>query len=212
MALNPDALRLYLVTDPILCAEQGVAQTVAAAVAGGVTFVQLRDKTASTADRVALARDLKDALVGTGVPLVINDDVAAAKAADVDGVHVGQDDMAAAEARAILGPGKIVGLSCENAAAVSAVDPRVVDYLGIGTVFATATKADHKPTIGIEGLAALCAMAPVPTVAIGGLKAMHARDVLTAGADGMAVVSAICGQPDPENAAKEIKQAMGDFR
>ncbi|MDX8351818.1 thiamine phosphate synthase [Cognatiyoonia sp. IB215182] len=212
MALNPNDLRLYLVTDPILCAEHGVIGTVAAAVAGGVTFVQLRDKTASTADRVALAGALKDALAGTGVPFVINDDVTAAKAADVDGVHVGQDDMAAAEARAILGPGKIVGLSCESAAAVSAVDPRIVDYLGIGTVFATATKADHKPTIGMDGLAALCALAPVPTVAIGGLKATHARDAQMSGADGMAVVSAICGQPDPEKAAKEINQAMGDLR
>lgn len=202
--MRPDALSLYLVTDPQLCAAMGVEATVAAAVAGGVSFVQLRDKTGSTADRVAMARALKARLAGTGVPLVINDDVEAALTAAVDGVHLGQGDGDPASARQRLGPGKILGLSCETAKEVCAADPQVVDYLGIGTVFATATKNDHKPLIGLEGLRELCALSPLPTVAIGGLKAAHGPQIRAAGADGMAVVSAICGQPDPRAAARDI--------
>lgn len=209
MALKAEDLRLYLVTDRALCAELGIVDTVTAAVRGGVGFVQLRDKTASTAELIELAAALKDALAGTDVPLVINDDVEAAVAAGVQGVHVGGDDMSPAEARARLGHGKIVGLSCETEAGVRAVDPAVVDYLGIGTVFPTATKEDHKPAIGLDGLARLCALSPLPTVAIGGLKAEHAADVLAAGADGLAVVSAICGQPDPEAAARAFSNQHG---
>lgn len=191
-----DQLRLYLVTDPALCRARGVAETVGQAVAAGVTMVQLRDKEASTADRIDLALALKGALRGTGVPLVINDDVEAAYAADVDGAHIGQGDMAPRGARERLGPGKILGLSCETPETVRAADPSVVDYLGLGPVFGTPTKADHKTPVGFDGLARLVALTDLPTVAIGGLKAHHHERVLAAGADGSAVVSAICGQPD----------------
>ncbi|MGZ2256585.1 thiamine phosphate synthase [Roseobacter sp. A03A-229] len=204
MAIDPQTLRLYLVTDPELCARTGLAETVTAAVEGGVSFVQLRDKTASSAHRIELAKALKEVLAGTGIPLVVNDDLDAAIAADADGVHLGQEDISPAKARARLGPDKIIGLSCESAQDVRAADPGAVDYLGIGTVFATATKADHKPVIGFSGLQELCALSSLPTVAIGGLKAQHAAQVLAAGADGIAVVSAICGQPDPRAAAHRI--------
>ena len=208
MGLNRANLRLYLVTDRALCAAMGVVDTVTAAVQGGVSFVQLRDKTATTPERIALAQALKDALAGSGVPLVVNDDGVAAQAADVDGAHIGQGDMDPADVRAMLGPDKIVGLSCETKKAVRAGDPNIIDYLGIGTVFATDTKTDHEPAIGLDGLTQLCASTTLPTVAIGGLKARHGRDVLAAGADGMAVVSAICGQPDPRDAAATILQNM----
>lgn len=194
-------LRLYLVTDADLCARLGVVETVRRAVAGGVTMVQLRDKTATTAERRALAIRLRHALEGSGVPLVINDDVAAAVAADVDGAHIGQGDMSPARARALLGPDKILGLSCETPQTVRAADPLIVDYLGLGPVFGTATKTDHAKPVGFEGLADLVALTRLPTVAIGGLKSAHLRDVQASGADGMAVVSAICGQPDPRAAA-----------
>lgn len=148
-----DSLRLYLVTDPQLCAPLGVVETVRRAVAGGVSFVQLRDKEATTRQRVDLARALKDVLSGRGVPLVVNDDVHAAVAADADGAHIGQGDMTPAQARALLGADKILGLSCETPETVRAVDPSVVDYLGLGPVFGTATKADHEAPIGFDGLA-----------------------------------------------------------
>lgn len=210
MGLNPQILRVYLVTDPNLCPGPTLVETVTAAVRGGVSFVQLRDKDASTRDRIAAACALKAALAGTGVPLVINDDVDAAIAADVDGVHIGQDDAQPACARKRLGSGKIIGLSCETPEQVAAADPSLVDYLGLGTVFPTATKSDHKPTIGLVGLAKMAGLARLPTVAIGGLKQMHSSDVLRAGCDGIAVVSAICGQPDPERAARDLCREMSN--
>ena len=202
MATLRDQLGLYLVTDTRLCAKLGVVETVRRAVAGGVTMVQLRDKTASTAQRIALARSLKQVLADTDVPLVINDDVAAAVAADVDGAHIGQGDILPAQARALLGPNKILGLSCETSQLVQAADPAIVDYLGLGPVFGTATKTDHAQPIGFDGLARLVAVSRSPSVAIGGLKAIHVSDVRNSGANGMAVVSAICGQPDPQAAAR----------
>lgn len=208
MGLRREALRLYLVTDPHLCPGPLLIETVAAAVRGGVTFVQLRDKGATTQARAEAARSLKTVLRGTGVKLVVNDDLEAALSADVDGVHLGQEDLSAAEARARLGPDKIIGLSCETEAQVRAADPAVVDYLGLGTVFPTATKADHKPTIGLSGLAAMARLAKCPTVAIGGLKAAHVGPVIATGCDGIAVVSAICGQRDPERAARALALAM----
>ena len=208
MAVDPECLRVYLVTDPSLCPGPALVDTVIAAVRGGVSFVQLRDKDASTRDRVDAARALKTALSGTRVPLVINDDLEAAIAADVDGVHIGQDDVSPATARQRLGRGKIIGLSCETPEQVETADPDLVDYLGLGTVFPTSTKSDHKPTIGLSGLAQMAGLARVPTVAIGGLKQRHAGDVLRAGCDGIAVVSANCGQPDPECAAEELHRAM----
>ncbi|SIT00532.1 thiamine-phosphate diphosphorylase [Roseivivax lentus] len=208
MALTAQQLRLYLVTDPGLCPGAALVRTVTAAVRGGVGFVQLRDKTASTGARVEAARALKQALAGSGVPIVLNDDVEAAIAADVDGVHIGQQDISPAEARARLGPGRIVGLSCETEAQVTAVDPGLVDYLGLGTVFPTATKSDHTAAIGLAGLARLARASSLPSVAIGGLRAEHAAAVRAAGCDGIAVVSAICGQPDPEEAARLLRRAL----
>lgn len=196
-----EQLRLYLVTDPQLCDGIGLTETVRRAVAGGVTMVQLRDKDATTSQRIEMAKLLKQVLQGSGVPLIINDDVAAAIAADVDGAHIGQGDMSPNQARSLLGPDKILGLSCETPSTVQAVDASIVDYLGLGPVFGTTTKTDHENPIGFDGLAHLVGMSPLPSVAIGGLKAPHIQDVRTSGADGMAVVSAICGQPDPQAAA-----------
>lgn len=200
--MQRNSLRLYLVTDPVLCAAAGLIDTVRRAVDGGVSMVQLRAKTATTAQRIEMALALKQALAGKGVPLVVNDDLAAAVAADVDGAHIGQSDMTVAQARQMLGPDKILGLSCETEAAVLAADPALVDYLGLGPVFGTATKDDHARPIGFAGLARLVALSSLPTVAIGGLKAAHLRDVLASGTDGLAVVSAICGQADPCAAAR----------
>ena len=201
MEVLKDQLRLYLVTDPKLCKQIGIVETVRRAVAGGVTMVQLRDKNATTAQRTELAVALKAALSGTGVPLVINDDVIAAAAADTNGAHIGQGDITTERARAILGPGKILGLSCETPQNVCDVDPLHIDYLGLGPVFGTTTKTNHAKPTGFDGLAHLVKLSPLPNVAIGGLKPDHIKEVLASGADGMAVVSAICGQANPAAAA-----------
>ncbi len=204
MGILKSQLRLYLVTDPVLCGDMGVVETVQRAVAGGVTMVQLRDKHATTAQRTDLALALKAALKGTGVPLVINDDVLAAVATDADGAHIGQSDISAKQTRALLGPGKILGLSCETVQTVRDADPALVDYLGLGPVFGTTTKTDHACPTGFDGLAQLVALSSLPNVAIGGLKPDHIDGVLASGADGMAVVSAICGQSDPRTAARKF--------
>ncbi|CDZ26907.1 thiamine phosphate synthase [Neorhizobium galegae] len=197
-------LSVYLVLDPDLCREIGMVETARLAVAGGATIVQLRDKQADTAQMIETGRALKAVLAGTGVPLIINDDVEAAIAIGAEGLHVGQSDMVAVMARQRVGHGMILGLSVETENLARRVDPSIVDYVGIGPVFATSTKPDHKQPIGFDGLARIAAMAPVPAVAIGGVKAEHAGPALAAGAKGIAVVSAICGQPDPRAAARRI--------
>jgi thiamine-phosphate pyrophosphorylase len=200
-------LSLYLVLDPDLCRGIGMVETARLAVEGGVTIVQLRDKQADTRTMIETGLALKAALAGTGVPLIINDDVEAAIAIGAEGVHVGQSDMAAAIARARVGE-MILGLSVETEALARMVDPLVVDYVGIGPVFATATKPDHDLPIGFAGLADIVAAVSLPTVAIGGIKAEHAGPALAAGADGIAVVSAICGQPNPRDAARKIAEEI----
>lgn len=205
-------LSIYLVLDSELCREHSLIDTTRAAVAGGATMVQLRDKTVGTSGLVEIGRALMAVLAGTGVPLIVNDDVDAALAIVADGVHVGQDDLPPSTVRARLGPEKLLGLSVETPAAARLIDPAVVDYVGLGPVFATPTKPDHKHPIGFDGLARLVELSPVPSVAIGGLKAFHVPQVLASGADGLAVVSAICGQPAPETAARDIYRAIAQSR
>ena len=197
-------LRLYLVTDPELCSQHGLLETVRDAVRGGVTAVQLRDKTATTSALVKMGRDIATGLANTGVPLIVNDNVEAAIAIGADGLHVGQGDMKVDEARRLIGPDMLLGLSCETVEDARMTDPAIVNYIGVSPVFATPTKTDHSLAVGIEGLRAIAAATPVPKVAIGGLKSHHFEAIFENGADGVAVVSAICGQPDAEAAASAL--------
>lgn len=205
-------LSLYLVLDPDLCSPVGMVETARLAIAGGATIVQLRDKKATTQEMIATGLLLKAVLAGTGVPLIVNDDVEAAIAIGADGVHVGQDDLAAALTRQQIGPGMILGVSVETEDLARRVDPGVVDYVGIGPVFATGTKPDHKPPVGFDGLTRIVAASPVPSVAIGGVKAEHVGQIFAAGAEGLAVVSAVCGRPDPEAAARSIADEIRRHR
>lgn len=199
-----EALKLCLVTDSELCVKLGVVATVQAAIAGGVTMVQLRAKNATTAERVALGRSLKEVVRGTGVLLMINDDIDAALAIDAHGAHVGQSDMPIEEARRQLGPDKLLGLSCGNDSELAALAPAVADYVGLGPVFSTDSKPGHSAPIGLHGLQRLAARSRIPAIAIGGLKQEHLEDVLATGVCGMAVISAICGQADPEAASRAL--------
>ncbi|WP_299231340.1 thiamine phosphate synthase [uncultured Halomonas sp.] len=195
-------LSLYLVTDPSLCADHGLEKTVVAAVRGGATVIQLRDKHADDGELIDQARRLKAALAGSGVPLIINDRLTVAVESGADGLHIGQDDGEVAAARAALGEQAILGLSVQTLEQMARLDVERLDYLGLGPVFATPSKHDHAAPLGFEGLASLVAASPLPSVAIGGLKAEHAEAVRQAGAQGLAVISAICGMPDPEAAAR----------
>lgn len=201
----PFDLSLYLVTDAALCRGHGLEQTVEAAVRGGVTIVQLRDKHASDEQMTAQAKRLKALLAGTGVPLIINDRLQVALESQADGLHVGQSDAAVQEARRLLGEQAIIGLSINTIAQLQATPFELLDYVGIGPVFATESKQDHAQPTGFGGLAALVKACPLPSVAIGGLKASHAISVQRAGANGLAVISAICGQPDPYQAARAFQ-------
>ncbi|MGD9509007.1 MAG: thiamine phosphate synthase [Geminicoccaceae bacterium] len=197
-------LDLYLVTDRALCGELGVEAVVAEAVAGGVTMVQLRDDTTPDAELVALARSLMALLKPAGVPLIVNNRIEIAAAAEATGVHVGQSDATPVLARSRLGPGAIVGLSITAAEQLAHVPEHAVDYLGVGPVFATATKLDAAPTMGLAGLAGIRSLTRLPIVAIGGLDRTNAASAIAAGADGIAVVSAICAAQSPRSAAREL--------
>ncbi len=148
------------------------------------------------------------------VPLIVNDRVEVARAAGADGVHLGQDDLDTARARAVLGPDKLIGVSAGTAAEAARVDKALSDYVGIGSLYATPTKADAGAPIGVAGLSALAAaLAPLPAVAIGGIGAGNAAEVMASGAaDGIAVVSAICGAEDPEAAARALRREIAAGR
>lgn len=205
-------LSVYLVLDAGMCGARGLAETARAAVAGGATAVQLRLKDAGTAEVIEAGRAVKAALAGSGALFIVNDDVAAAVALEADGAHVGQGDTAPAEARAALGPTRLLGLSVETPAQAAAADPALVDHVGAGPVFATPSKADHAAPVGFQGLAAMVEAARMPAVAIGGLSAATAGEAVRAGAAGVAVVSAVCAAADPEAAAREIARAVREAR
>ena len=199
--------QLCLVTDSALANGRSLGGIVAAAVKGGVTLVQLREKTASTRAFIEQARVLKRLLAPLRVPLLINDRIDVALAADADGAHVGQQDMPVALARQLLGPAAIIGLSITELGQVHDRDVELADYLGVGPIFAQSTKLDATPPLGLDGLAEVRRASSKPIVAIGGVSAANADAVRSAGADGIAVVSAIMGADDPRAAAAALVSA-----
>jgi thiamine-phosphate pyrophosphorylase len=204
---------LYLVTDTGLCRPRPVADVVRAAVAGGVTVVQVRDKKASRRELLELTRAVQDA-VPPHVPVVVNDAVDVALLAGADGVHVGQDDLPPAEVRALIGPDRLLGLSVsssEELAVALALPAGTLDLVGIGPVHGTPTKPDAGRPLGPDGvreLAAAARAAGLTTVAIGGIDAANAAEVAATGVDGVCVVSAVCAAPDPAAAAQALRAAV----
>jgi thiamine-phosphate pyrophosphorylase len=203
---------VYLVLDRLFVGERDLLATLQAALAGGVTVVQLRDKQAPRALFLEQARRIQALLQPTDVPLIINDRVDVALEIGADGVHVGQDDMAAAEARRLLGPQAIIGLSVSRPDELAAADPALVNYIGLGPVFPTDTKLNTPPPLGIGGIRALRRRLKLPVVAIGGIGAHNAAPLIVAGADGVAVVASICSAPDPEAAARLLTRAVANGR
>jgi thiamine-phosphate pyrophosphorylase len=197
-------LSVYLVTDRQLCGARGVIETVRQAIAAGATMVQLRDPLAKTRALVEEARALAAILRPAGIPFIVDDRVDVAMAAQADGVHLGQSDMSVADARALIGRQPILGLSITALADLAASDLDGIDYLGVGPVYATATKSDAAPAMGLAGLAAVRAATSLPIVAIGGIDRANAADVIATGADGIAVVSAICAAADAGEATRHL--------
>ncbi len=206
---------LYLVTDTVLCAPRSVPEVVAAAVAGGVTVVQVRDKTAGRRDLLALTRAVQQVLRDRrDVPVVVNDAVDVALLAGADGVHLGQEDLPADEVRSLLGPRALIGVSVGSAAGLDAVLAQpagTVDLVGLSPVWSTPTKPDAGAALGLAGARALAAAAHAGgllSVAIGGVSAGNAAAVAATGVDGVCVVSDICTAADPAAAARALRAAL----
>ena len=199
---------LYLVTDRRLCGGKPLEEIIIKAVKGGVAYVQLREKDVSTRSFVGEAKRVKKLLEPYKVPLIINDRVDVALACGAEGVHIGQEDMPYEIVRKLMGQKAIIGLSVEKWEDVEASQKLDVSYVGVSPVFPTPTKPDTKDAWGLEGLAKIKAFSRHSLVAIGGINESNVREVIKAGADCIAVVSAICAASDPEVAARNINNLM----
>ena len=201
-------LALYAVTDRNCLGGRRLADAVEAAIRGGVTMVQLREKRIDRRDFLAEAEELARICRDFGVPFIVNDDVEIALLSHADGVHLGQDDTDAREARRILGKDAVIGVTARSADEAIAAEAAGADYLGVGAVFGTATKTDTRNS-GVDGLRAITRAVRIPAVAIGGVKPSNISALAGSGASGVAVVSAIFGADDIESACRELKAAVG---
>lgn len=199
---------LCLVTDRDLCHGRSLVEVVERCIDGGVTLVQVREKHASTREFIEEAIALLRILRPRNIPLIVNDRVDVALAVGADGVHLGQQDMPYQTARRLLGPGAIIGLSVETESQVLEAEALDVDYLGISPVFDTPTKQDTRGSWGLEGISRVRVLSRHTLVAIGGLNETNAASAIAAGADSVAVVSALCAAPDPCTAARQLNKEI----
>jgi thiamine-phosphate pyrophosphorylase len=206
----PVDLRLNAIVDPERSGGRNLADLARLCAEGGATLVQLRDKISETRAMVEEARAIKSALAPFGVPFVVNDRIDVALAAGADGVHIGPDDMAVEDARRLLGPNAIIGVSIKSVGDAEAAPVALIDYVGSGGVYATLSKQQKNKPIGPEGLARIVGVfrrrAPhLPLAGIAGIDAGNAGEVIAAGADGVAVISALSLAPDPAAAARALR-------
>ena len=203
---------LYLVTDEKLSLGRGINYVVEQAVKGGVTMVQLREKELNTRDFINRAIELKKILSGYKIPLIINDRIDVALTVEADGVHIGQTDMSYEYVRALI-PGKmILGLSVETMEQVAEAENYDLDYMSISPLFLTPTKTDLYREWGIEGLKEIRRRTEHKIIAIGGINSSNVAEVINAGADGVAVVSAICSAPDPEYESRKLISIIKEIK
>ena len=209
-------LRLYALVDPAVAGGRTLPD-LARLIAPSTTLVQLRDKHGSTRAMIEEARALEEVLAPKGIPLLINDRVDVALAAQADGVHIGQDDMPVADARLLLGRSAIIGLSVKTLAQAQAAPLELLDYVAIGGVYATTSKDNTAAPIGIDGLRTIAQAIRTrkpgfPVCAIAGITDANAADVIAAGADGVSVISALSLAPDPAAAARALRTVVDDAR
>lgn len=207
MNVSKDQLQVYAVTDSKWLHGNTLVQAVEDAILGGATFIQLREKKMTTPERIAAAAKIKAVTERYHIPFVVNDDVQAALASGADGVHIGQEDMQAAEARRLLGPNKILGVSAQTVEQALLAQAHGADYLGVGAVFSTSTKADAVE-VPFATLQAICQAVQIPVIAIGGVKADNVQRLQNSGIAGVAVVSAIFAASDIPAATKRLAQAV----
>ena len=207
MKCDKDNLLLYAVTDRSWLNGQTLYEQVEQALEGGATFVQLREKKLDEEHFLEEAREIKELCRKYNVPFVINDNVDIALAMDADGVHVGQSDMEAGDVRAKLGPDKIIGVSAQTVEQALLAQSRGADYLGVGAVFPTGSKADASE-VSHETLRKICEAVDIPVIAIGGIGKGNVKELSGSGICGIAVISAIFAQKDIKAATEELKDAV----
>ena len=206
-------VRLNAIIDPERAGSRDVVELARLCAEGGATLVQLRDKHSETRAMVARARAIKEALVPFGIPFVVNDRIDVALAGGADGVHLGQDDMRVEDARRLIGRSAIVGLSIKSVGEAEAAPVELIDYVGCGGVYATLSKQQKNPSLGPAGLSRIVAAlrrraGHLPVCGIAGIDAGNAAPVIAAGADGVAVISALSLVPDPAAAARSLRQVV----
>jgi thiamine-phosphate pyrophosphorylase len=208
--LNPGDLLLYLCTDRVLNLGRPIAQSVEEAIAGGVSMVQLREKDISSREFYEIAVELRAVTRRHHVPLVINDRLDIALALGAEGLHLGQTDLPLKEARRLAGKNLFIGASAHTVEEALEAEREGADYLGVGPVYPTGSKADAGEVLGIAGLEAICARVKIPVIGIGGINAENAAPVISAGATGVAVISAILSQPDIRKTAETLRLKLQD--
>lgn len=199
---------LYVITDSGVIGHRGLFETVEAALRGGATVIQYREKKKSTRLMVQEAAALAALCRHYHAGFIVNDRIDVALAVDADGVHLGQDDMPLDVARRLLGPDRIIGVTVHNKKEIEEAQQGGADYISLAPVFATPTKPDHQSPMGVDGLKRLMQWVRGPAVAIGGIHAGNVQDVMAAGVDGVCVVSAVLGQDDPQHAARTLKNLI----
>ncbi|MEQ1793477.1 MAG: thiamine phosphate synthase [Nitrospira sp.] len=199
---------LYIILDPSVCPDRSLADALKEAARAGAMLFQYRNKSASMKEAYAEALPLRKIAAELGVTFIVNDRCDLALAVEADGVHLGQTDLPYAYARKVMGPDKIIGLSTHNVEQVKEAEQLKPDYIGFGPIFKPASKQDHDPVVGIEGLRQIRALTSLPVFAIGGIQLDQVRNVMQAGADGIAVISAVLNAPDVTKAVKDLIAQM----
>jgi thiamine-phosphate pyrophosphorylase len=206
--MNRKDLRLYLCTDRLLALGRPIVQAVEEAIAGGVTMVQLREKDASSREFYEIALEVQAVTRRRHVPLIINDRLDIALAVGAEGIHLGQSDLPLSAARRLGGKKLIIGVSASTVEEAQEAERGGADYLGVGAVYPTGSKADAGDAIGLDRLREVCASVRIPAVGIGGVNPENAGAVMKAGAAGIAVISAILSQPNIREAARKLRAAV----
>ena len=191
---------LYIILDPSVCPARPLVEVLTAAAEAGASLFQYRNKSASMKDAYLEALVLRQAAAKAGVLFIVNDRCDLALAVDADGVHLGQEDLPLDLARKVMGPEKLIGISTHNPEQVREATVGKPDYLGVGPIFTPGSKQDHDPVVGLDGLRAMRGLTSLPIFAIGGIQIDQVREVMRAGADGIAVISAILKAPDISHA------------
>ncbi|MBI5166898.1 MAG: thiamine phosphate synthase [candidate division NC10 bacterium] len=205
-------LSLYVITDSRLFQGRSHIEIARAAIAGGATAIQFREKGMSTRQMIDIAREIRALTLGTGVTYIVNDRVDVALGVDADGVHVGQDDMPASLARRLIGKERILGVSASNLEEALKAEREGADYIGVGSIYSTASKPDAGLPVGLGVLAEIARRVSIPVIAIGGIKEENVGEVIKGGARGVAVISAVVLAPDMEEATRRLRQRIEEAR